>query len=141
MHQQHLILHVRSTPLTVSCPVCQTPSRRVHCYYTRTIQDLSWTTLHVQIILQVRRFVCTNTQCSRRTFAERLGEQVQPYARRTTRCDTELQAIGLALGAKAGIRLAQVLGLSVSADTRLRLIRSTEVPKRNTPDVLLAIVS
>jgi len=58
------------------------------------------------------------------------------YARRTTRCKTELQAIGLALGGKAGVRLAQLLGLSVSADTLLRLIRSVEVPERKTPEVL-----
>jgi len=77
-----------------------------------------------------------NTQCSRRTFAERFGEQIQAYARRTTRCKTELQAIGLALGGKAGVRLAQVLGLSVSADTLLRLIRSVEVPERETPEIL-----
>lgn len=136
MHQQHLILHVHSTTLTVSCSLCQTPSSRVHCYYTRTVQDLSWTTLHVQIILHVRRFVCTNTECSRWTFAERLGEQIQAYARRTTRCNTQLQAIGLALGGKAGVRLAQKVGLSVSADPLLRLSRSTEVPKRATPNVL-----
>jgi len=135
-HQQQLVLQVRSTTLIASCPVCQTPSHRVHCYYRRTVHDLSWTTLHVHIILHVRRFVCTNTECSRRTFAERLGEQIQAYARRTLRCDTELQAIGLALGGKAGVRLAQVLGLSVSADTLLRLIRSTEVPESNTPQVL-----
>ena len=111
-------------------------SRQVHGYYSRTVQDLNWSTYSVQLELRVRRFVCTNTTCSQRTFAERLGEQIHAYARRTTRCKTELQAIGLVLGGNAGVRLAQVLGLSVSADTLLRLIRSVEVPHRETPEIL-----
>jgi len=90
----------------------------------------------VQVLLRVRRFVCTHGECSRRPIAERLGEQIHAYARRTARCATELQAIGLALGGKAGVRLAQLLGLSVSAETLLRLIRSIEIPESTTPHVL-----
>jgi transposase len=116
--------------------MCQMFSHQVHGYYSRKVQDLSWSTYSVQLELRVRRFVCTNTTCSRRTFAERLGDQIQAYARRTTRCKTELQAIGLVLGGNAGIRLAQILGFSLSADTLLRLIRSVEVPERETPEVL-----
>lgn len=116
--------------------MCQTFSRQVHGYYTRTVQDLRWSTYSVHLKLRIRRFVCANTTCSRRTFAEQLGEQIQAYARQTTRCKNELQAIGLALGGKAGVRLAQILGLSVSADTLLRLIRSVEIPERKTPEVL-----
>lgn len=136
VHQQHLILQVSPTIPTASCPICQTFSQQVHGYYIRTVQDLAWSTYSVQLEIRLCRFVCTNTTCSRRTFAERLGEQIPAYTRRTVRCKTKLQAIGLALGGKAGIRLAQILGISVSADTLLRLIRSQEVPKRETPEVL-----
>jgi transposase len=116
--------------------MCQTFSRQVHGYYIRTVQDLAWSTYSIKLEIRLCRFVCTNTTCSRRTFAERLGEQLPAYARRTTRCKTRLQAIGLALGGKAGVRLAQLLGISVSADTLLRLIRSVEIPERKTPEVL-----
>ena len=105
-------------------------------YYTRRVQDLAWSSYSVQLEIRIRRFVCSNTSCPRRTFAEQLGEQIPAYARRTTRCRTQLQAIGLALGGKAGVRLAQIVGLSVSADTLLRLIRSVEVLERKTPQVL-----
>lgn len=77
VYDQHLVLRVSSTNSLACCPVCQTASRQVHCYYTRTITDLCWASLRVRFQLRVRRFVCTNTTCARRTFAERLGEQIK----------------------------------------------------------------
>jgi transposase len=134
-HQQ-LVLTVSSTNPVAFCPVCQTSSRRVHCNYTRTIADLCCMDLQVRLQLHVRRFVCSNTRCARRTFAERLGEQIKAYARRTRRSASQLQTIGLMLGGNAGVRLAKRMGLSVSADTLLRLVRATEMSERPTPDVL-----
>ena len=133
---QQLILTVTSTDPVACCPVCQTASRQVHCYYTRTVADLCWADLAVRLKLHVRRFVCANTTCARRTFAERLGEQIKAYARRTKRCASGLQAIGLMLGGNAGARLAKIMGLSVSSDTLLQLVRALEVPKEQTPVVL-----
>lgn len=100
------------------------------------LTDLCWADLGVRLVLRVRRFVCSNTLCSRRTFAERLGEQITAYARRTKRCEIQLQSIGLMLGGNAGARLAQVIGLPVSSDTLLRLVRATTVPHYSTPEVL-----
>ena len=136
MDDHFLVLSVTSTSTTALCPVCQTSSQRVHCYYKRTITDLCWTDVRVRIELRVRRFVCSNALCTRRTFAERLGEQIKAYARRTKRCEAQLQRIALLLGGNAGARLATVLGISVSSDTLLRLVRATEIPQRSTPHVL-----
>lgn len=136
VHDQQVVLLLRSTTPLACCPVCQTASRQVHCYYTRTVTDLCWADLRVRCELHVRRFVCSNESCSRRTFAERLGEQIKAYARRTTRCATQLQTIGLMLGGNAGARLAKVLGMPVSSDTLLRLVRALEVPQRAVPQVL-----
>lgn len=136
VHDQHLMLIVTSTIPVACCPVCQTTSRQVHCYYTRTITDLGWADFQVQLKLHVRRFVCANTMCTRRTFAERLGEAIKAYARRTKRCTSRLQTIGLMLGGNAGALLAKRMGLPVSSDTLLRLVRALTVPQRPTPDAL-----
>jgi transposase len=133
---QQLVLTVTSTAPVACCPVCQTASRQVHCYYTRTLADLCWADFQVRLKFHVRRFVCANTTCTRRTFAERLGEQVKAYARRTKRCDAQLQAISLMLGGNAGARLAKIMGLAVSSDTLLRLVRAREIPEQQTPEVL-----
>jgi hypothetical protein len=113
--------------------MCQTASRQVHCYYTRIITDLCWADFRVRLEVRVRRFVCSNSTCSRRTFAERLGEQIKAYGRRTKRCEAQLQSIGLMLGGNAGARLAQRMGMSLSSDTLLRLVRALAVPERAVP--------
>ena len=133
---QQLVLMVTSTTPTACCPVCQTASRQVHCYYTRTVADLCWADFGVRLRLRVRRFVCATPTCPRRTFAERLGEQINVYARRTKRCTSQLQTIGLMLGGKAGEHLAKLLGMPVSSDTLLRLVRALEPSERAVPEVL-----
>ena len=130
------MLIVTSTNPVACCPVCQIVSQQVHCYYTRTVTDLCWADFQVQLKLHVRRFVCSNAMCAQRTFAERLGESIKAYARRTKRCASRLQTIGLLLGGNAGALLAKRMGLPVSSDTLLRLVRALEVPKRATPEVL-----
>jgi len=40
------------------------------------------------------------------------------------------------LGGNAGARLTKIMGVSVSSDTLLRLVRTLEVPEQATPEVL-----
>ena len=100
------------------------------------MQDLSWASYRVRWILRARRFVCGNAKCRKKTFAERLGEAVKPYARRTLRAQARLEKIGLALGGKAGTRIVKAKGLNVGPDTLLRAIRSVPLAPRSTPRVL-----
>lgn len=73
--------------------------------------------------------------CKRHIFTERLCG-VAPWARRTQRLGEQLTAIGLALGGTGGARLSHCLGLSVSHDTLLRLVRRVPLPTVPTPSVL-----
>jgi hypothetical protein len=66
--------------------------------------------MQVLLELHMRRFACSNTTCSRRTFAEQLGEQIKAYARRTKRCTSELQTIGLMLGGACWVSFGQSQG-------------------------------
>lgn len=120
---QFLALFTTSTRAEVNCPVCHTSCQRVHSYYTRRVKDVPWAEFGVEFFIEVRRFYCLNPNCHRQVFAERLGEAIPVYARRTERLTTRLQALGLALGGNAGARTAKKLGLKVSADTLLNLIR------------------
>jgi len=131
-----LTLHVTSTQQVVSCPVCAVFTPRVHSRYTRTLADLPWGGARVRWQLRVRKFVCTNVQCPRRIFAERLPEVVAPWARRTRRLAAWLIAIGLALGGAAGVRLSRRLGCTLSRQTLLRIIRRLPLAGDRTPRVL-----
>jgi transposase len=86
--------------------------------------------------LHTRRFFCTNTDCQRKIFTERLPNVVAPYAHRTLRLAEIFTLIGFALGGEAGKRLAVGMGLLTSPDTLLRLLRAQPVQERPTPRIL-----
>jgi transposase len=121
-------LQLTTTAPAACCPRCAVPSCSVHSRYQRHLTDLPWGSFAVRIRLWVRKFVCRNPTCTRRIFTERVPELVAAYARKTHRLITALQAIGVALGGQAGARLAHRLGLPVSRDTLLRLVRRLPLP-------------
>jgi transposase len=131
-----LTLSLSSTQPTSLCPLCQTPSTRVHSHYQRTLGDLPWGQHTVRVHLGVRRFRCAAATCPRRIFTERLPTFVAPHARQTARRYEVLRLLAVALGGEAGARLSGRLGLATSPATLLRLIRRTPLPPRPTPVVI-----
>lgn len=119
-----ITMTVRSLQGSVHCPVCQTPTSRLHSRYRRMLRDLPWGTLPVQVVLRVRRFRCVQRGCARRVFTERLPDFVLPYARSTRRFHDALRAVGVALGGKPGSRLADQLRLPTSPSTLVRMVRA-----------------
>jgi hypothetical protein len=88
------------------------------------------------VVLQVRRFLCSNTACDRRTFVEQIDGLTKAYARTTPLLREILEKIGLALAGRAGSRLASTLGVSVGRSTLLRLVRALPDPPTTTARVL-----
>src|SRR3712207_8673074 len=48
-------LELTSTQRTPACPLCQTPVRRIHSTYTRTLAALPWADVAVRLHLHVRK--------------------------------------------------------------------------------------
>jgi transposase len=119
-----LLFNTTPTKSEAACLDCRQPSSRVHSRYQRTLADLPCSGQEVRLQVQVRRFFCLNQECPRRLFAEQLPSVMKRYARRTLRQEQALETIGLALGGEAGQRTASKLGITVSADTLLRRVRS-----------------
>ncbi len=88
----------------------------------RKLLDLPWAGIPVKVNLSVNKYYCKNENCSRKVFTERLGENLKPYARRTSRLTAHLTRIGYALGGNAGSKLASFLGMPVGRSTILRII-------------------
>ncbi len=118
------------------CPVCKHSSRRVHSQYRRTLTDLPSGGVPVQYHVTIRKLFCDNPLCPRKVFAERLGDVAYRHARRTNRQREALEDIGLALGGRAGARLAARLGLVASRDTLLHLLRRLPLHINYTPRIL-----
>ncbi len=117
---------LRSTQTEADCPLCGTPSVRVHSRYQRVLHDLPWATQHVHMTIAVRRFRCVVPTCVRRIFTERLPDLVAPHARRTTRLTSLLRVLGLVVGGRPAVRLCRRLGLPVRLTSLLRLVRRAE---------------
>src|SRR3954464_14202551 len=120
-------MHARSADLIAHCPICATPSGRVHGRYTRPVADLPMMGRIVSLSLQIRRFRCSNSGCPRRIFAERLPAAAPFRKRRTVRLAEVQRSLALGAGGEPGSRLAALLAMPVSGDTLLRLIRAVPV--------------
>jgi len=110
------------------CPLCGRASSRVHSRYTRTVSDLPWHGISVELEVRARRFFCDEPSCERKIFCERLPE-VACRARKTVRLGEALLAIALELGGRAGARLALELGIVAARDTLLRRIKAAPLPE------------
>jgi len=134
--QKKITLKLSSIQIVVDCPECQHPTKQVHSYYERTLEDLSWADYSIYLKLRVRKFFCRNQGCKRRIFTERLKNLVLPSARRTIRLTNQLTAIALELGGSAGARLANSLNQKISRNTLLALVRRIPLPPIITPSIL-----
>lgn len=131
-----IVLKGHAVAPTARCPVCAHASGRVHSRYRRALADLPSYGVVTQLRLTARRFFCDNPGCVRRVFAEPLTGLAAAYARRTDRLLQSQRWIGLALGGRAGARLANRLGMPTSADSILRIVRRSPLPSVVTPTIL-----
>ncbi len=110
------------TATTAVCPLCHQASHRIHSRYLRTLADLPWARIPVRVRVRVRRFFCDQPDCQRRIFTERLDPAIAPYARRTRRLDTLLQAVASALSGK---RVRPSLNTGISPPVHHTLVPPT----------------
>jgi transposase len=118
---------IRST--SALCPSCGLPSRRVHSRYRRVLADLPWQGRPASIVVEVRRLRCATETCRQQVFAERIDDIAIARARRTVRLSDIQHHIGRGMGGEAGARLAERLGMAVSAATLLRMVRGSLRPE------------
>lgn len=132
-------MQLRARRSISTCPACGTASRRVHSHYQRKLADLPWEGLPVVILLQARKFFCVGDSCRRKIFTEPLPGTVARYARRSCRSSEALHWLTLALGGRAGARLALRLGLLACRSTLLRSLRHRMQPTAVTAPRVLGI--
>ncbi|MGW0486461.1 ISL3 family transposase [Nonomuraea sp. NPDC003214] len=120
----------------VPCPVCGTPTARVHGYYHRTVADVPVDGRPVVVSVQVRRLLCPVWGCPRQTFREQVPGLLERYQRRTRRLTGQLGAVVTELAGRAGARLSAVLAVTVSRSTALRLLMRLPLPPLRIPRVL-----
>jgi hypothetical protein len=114
-------------------------SQWVHSRYERRLLDTAVAGQETMVLLRVRRFFCRNTACAKKTFAEQVPGLTTRYGRRSCGLTAVLRAVALALGGRAGARLAGRLAASVSRMTLIRLIQSLPEPAVTSAPVVLGV--
>jgi transposase len=88
-----IVVTARAGIQAVMCPLCSSPSRRVHSRYVRRVSDLPCSGRSVCLRVVTRRFFCNTPHCRRQIFAERFDEGVVLVrSRRTGRLDCVVQS-------------------------------------------------
>ena len=128
-------IFTRSGKSRARCPVCGRDSSRVHSRYHRTVSDLPWHGISVELKVLARRLFCDESSCERRIFCERLPE-VAARARMTAQMEDALLAIPFELGGRADARLAAKLGLAAGRDALLQRIKDAPLPEAGKVRVL-----
>jgi transposase len=128
LEDHHLTLVAAMTAPKAVCPDCHQPSQRMHSGYPRTLADLPWAMMPVEVRLQVRRFFCDTPICERTTFTERLPIVAPLYARTTTRLSHSQAYAGLALGGSCA--LSDILATSPDNLAKIRVMIVIEYKRR-----------
>lgn len=131
-----MVVYASAQQATASCPRCHHVSSSIHSYYSRSPQDLPISGKTVRLVLRVRRFRCQNPACQQRTFAERRPQVVAPHAQRTKRLTSSLMHVGGEVSSEPATRLLGHLGIHVSSDTLLRLVKRRAEESLIVPEAL-----
>ncbi|MEV8536191.1 ISL3 family transposase [Streptomyces sp. NPDC051211] len=136
VNDEAVLIEARCTMAGADCVGCRGWSERVHSSYLRFPADVPSAGKRVRLCLRVRRFICGNALCERRTFVEQVAGLTRRYGRWTERLRSTLAAVGLALAGRAGARMAGVFGVAVSRSTVLRLVEDLPDPEAPVPRVV-----
>jgi transposase len=131
-----VVLSARGRRDGARCPDCSQLSATIHGTYRCRPADLPAFGRQVRLDLRLRRYVCINEACGRRTFAERLPMLIAPRSKRTRRLARAQTQVGVALGGEAGSRMTHRLRMPTSGDTLLRLVRAAPVAAAAVPTIV-----
>lgn len=123
-----VLVTARTREDSVPCPVCGTPTAKVHGYHGRTVTDVPVDARQVVVHLRVRRLVCPVPGCRRQTFREQIPGLLERHQRRTVRLAAQISQVARELCGRAAARLAGLLAVPVSRSTALRHLRRLPLP-------------
>jgi len=127
-----LLLTVKSTRTSSSCPACLKPSSRIHSQYTRKVQDLPISDKSVELLIITKRWFCDQLDCSVKIFTERY-DWLSSNGRRTARTEEVLRKMAFSSSCLSAEKIARTAHIPVSHDTLLTLVRHTDIESEVSP--------
>lgn len=127
-----ILLIVKSTRTSSSCPTCLKSTTRIHSQYTRKVQDLPIGEKTVNLLMLTKRWFWDNPACKVKIFTER-HDWLSSNGRRTLRTEEVLRKIAFSTSCLSAEKVAKSAHIPVSHDTLLALIRHSEIESEISP--------
>lgn len=103
-------IYVESSRSSAVCPYCGIESSRVHSRYERRFSDLPIQGKQVEIVLNNRKYLCGNSDCPHKRFAETFS--CFPYkGKRSKRLTEEVIRVSMEV---SSVTASSMLGKSVA---------------------------
>lgn len=115
-------IRVKSKRKYVECPYCGEKTKKVHSRHTRKIQDMPISGKKVYIEIANRKMFCVNTECTKKTFAER-HEFVREKGKKSRRLEAEIINIAMNNSSMASAKMLRRNTVKVSAGTIRNLLK------------------
>ncbi|WP_455753410.1 ISL3 family transposase [Streptomyces avermitilis] len=131
-----VVVTARTRDVAVPCPVCGTPTAKVHGYHRRAVSDVPVDGRRVVVDLRVRRLACPVLGCRRQTFREQIPGLLERHQRRTVRLAWQISQVARELCGRAAARLAGLLAVPVSRSTALRHLWRLPLSRQAVPRVI-----
>lgn len=113
-------LYFESNRSECTCPACNKSSTKPSTRYTRTVQDKSLFDVKTMLEIKLRKYACTNPNCSKKIFAERIDDFALPRQQQTNRLEEIIKIYGLTHAANSVARELKLTSVSISSSTVLR---------------------
>lgn len=136
IHDGCIKYYATSTKKSCRCPHCNQPSYNVRSRYTRKLMDLPAAGYPVSVILDVRKFKCSNKNCIRKIFSESYTGYTQAYSRRTNRASSLLSSFLIEMSSRKGAYISGLFQIRQSPSTCLRIISNLPIPVHNDKEII-----
>jgi len=122
-----LRIYVKSTRQEAQCPYCGTISDRVHSLYFRKFRDLPIQGKKVEMVIDNRKFFCSNPDCKHKTFAESF-DCLPKMGRRSKRLTEAITNTALNLSSVSASKTLKRGTADIGKSTICRLLKKRALP-------------
>lgn len=132
-------LSMKSNTHEAVCPACKKKSSIYHSTYRRKVQDLPILGKKVILNITAYRYYCDNTECKQKVFAEGLEGFAGWYRRKTERLEDMIITIAVNTSCEGCSRICIHMGIDVSGDAIIRLIKRYSKKQESFPSEIIGI--
>lgn len=127
--ESRILIYVQSAVEKVACTYCGEESDKIHSHYTRKLQDLPIQGKKVTLILDNKKYFCSNEKCSHKTFAESFSF-FKPKATKTKRLQEEILRVSLTQSSLSAEKYLRRSVADVGKSTICSMLKKTRKTKK-----------